>query len=201
MSLIPIADFVTDFADQAVLLPLAAVVAIVLALAGWWRGAIGWTLAIGAALALTLLLKLVFLACGHLIPGAALRSPSGHVAASGAIYGGLFAIVARIVAKGRPIRRGLWTVLFTIAVILVIAASRLVLGAHSPPEVLLGGAVALCGAIAVDHFAGPPPERLGSRPLLVLAILVMLGLHGIRMPAEAAIADMAYDVWPLSKCR
>ena len=201
MTLPSLADFVTDFADQAVLLPLAAVVAIVLAAAGWWRGAIGWTLGVGAALGLTLSLKLAFLACGHLIPEAALRSPSGHVAASGAIYGGLFAIVARIVAMRRPIRQNLWTPLFTMAVVLVIGASRLALGAHSPPEVLVGGAIALGGAFAAGRLTGPPPPALRLRPLLALAVLVVLALHGIRMPAEAAITNVAYDFWPLSKCR
>lgn len=201
MTLPPFADFVTDFADQAVLLPLAAVVAIVLAAAGWWRGAIGWTLGVGAALGLTLLLKLAFLACGHLIPDAALRSPSGHVAASGAIYGGLFALVARIAARGRPIRQNLWTPLFTMAVVLVIGASRLALGAHSPPEVLVGGAIALGGALASGRLTGPPPTALRLRPLLALAVLVVLALHGLRMPAEAAITNVAYDLWPLSKCR
>jgi len=200
MTLPPFADFVTDFADQAVLLPLAAVVAIVLAAAGWWRGAIGWPLAVGAALALTLLLKLAFLACGHLIPEAALRSPSGHVAASGAIYGGLFAIVARIVARRWPIRHDRWTPLFTMAVVLVIGASRLALGAHSPPEVLVGGAIALCGAFAARRLTGPPPPALRLWPLLTLAVLVVLALHGIRMPAEAAITNVAHDFWPLSKC-
>lgn len=37
-AMMPYAQFVTDFGDQAVLLPLAAGVALVFALAGWRRG-------------------------------------------------------------------------------------------------------------------------------------------------------------------
>ncbi len=92
-----IADFVTDFADQAVILPLTLVVAIVLLAAGWWRGAIVWTGTIGATLAAALLLKMGFMSCGHLIPDLVMRGPSGHTAASGAVYGDLAAIGARIV--------------------------------------------------------------------------------------------------------
>ena len=38
--------FLTDFADQAVLLPVAAGVAIMLLLLGWRRGALAWTVAV-----------------------------------------------------------------------------------------------------------------------------------------------------------
>ena len=79
------AQFVTDFGDQAVLLPLAAGVTLVFALAGWRRGAVAWAAAVVGTLALMVVLKLVFLACGHLLPGSQLHSPSGHTAAAAAI--------------------------------------------------------------------------------------------------------------------
>ena len=41
---------VTNFADQAVILPLAVGIALVFALSGWRRGALAWTAAIGARL-------------------------------------------------------------------------------------------------------------------------------------------------------
>ena len=201
MNSLSIANYVTDFADQAVLLPLAIVVAIGLAVGGWWRGAVGWTLAVGVTLGFTLLLKLVFLACGHLLPSVMMRSPSGHVAASGAVYGGLFAVAARV--SGRPTGRHgrLWQSLFTLAVIVAIGASRLVLGAHTWPEVLAGGMIAMAGAVAADRFMGRPPRSLALRPLGATAILVVSLLHGLRLPAEAAIGRAATDFWPLSQCR
>ncbi len=41
-------NFLTDFADQAVVLPFALVVAVALGVAGWWRGAFAWIAGVGA---------------------------------------------------------------------------------------------------------------------------------------------------------
>jgi len=190
------AGYVTDFADQAVLLPLAMAVGLVFVASGWRRGAIAWTAGIGAALGLMLLLKMTFLACGHLIAGGALHSPSGHTAASGIVYGGLLAIMARLVTGSER-----WTLPCAAAVALVIGASRLALGVHTVLEVGLGGIVGICGAVAVARLAGPPPPELKLRTIAALAVLVLVLFHGFRMPAEAAIRQVAFDVWPLSACR
>ena len=39
--------FLTDFADQAVVLPMVAAVSVVLAAQGWWRGALAWLCVVG----------------------------------------------------------------------------------------------------------------------------------------------------------
>src|SRR5450432_1483592 len=57
-------NFLTDFADQAVVLPVAVVVAIVLAVMGWRRGALVWLGVLGVTFGVILVLKLGFLACG-----------------------------------------------------------------------------------------------------------------------------------------
>jgi hypothetical protein len=68
--------FVTDFADQAVVLPVVAAIGIVLLAQGWRRGAAAWVGATAGTFGIMLLLKLVFIAC----PMSDLRTPSGHVA-------------------------------------------------------------------------------------------------------------------------
>ena len=55
--------FITDFADQAVILPLVLAIGIALLAQGWRRGAAAWALAVVATFAAMLALKLVFLAC------------------------------------------------------------------------------------------------------------------------------------------
>ena len=60
--------FLTDFADQAVVLPLTATVAIMLLLLGWWRGAIGWALAVPGTVVIVLSLKIIFYACHAVLP-------------------------------------------------------------------------------------------------------------------------------------
>lgn len=201
MAWIAIANYVTNFADQAVVLPLTFVVAVVLFTAGWRRGAVVWTATIGATLAVTLLLKIVLFSCGHLIPNLVVQSPSGHTAASGAVYGGLAAIVARIVLGANSRRRHLWVWAVTILVVITIATSRVMLGAHTVPEVISGGIIAVCGAVTFDWLAGTAPPTLRLRSLAAGAIIVVVLLHGFRMPAEAAIHRYAYDLWPLSSCQ
>ncbi len=192
----PYAQFVTDFGDQAVLLPLAAAVALVFALAGWRRGAMAWGVAVAGTLALMLVLKLGFLACGHALPVDQIRSPSGHTAAGAAIYGGLLAVtVRRVTGHGR------WTLICALSAALVIGASRLALGAHTGLEVILGGMVGVCGALAANRFAGAPPPRLQISRIAGVAVFVLVLLHGVHMPAEAAIKSAARDMWPLSMCQ
>ncbi|MCW3475589.1 hypothetical protein OL599_13475, partial [Rhodovastum sp. RN2-1] len=86
--------FVTDFADQAVVLPLAVAIALSLWLAGWGRGALAWCAAIAATFAAVGALKLAVFAFGAppVLPD--LRSPSGHTAAAALVYGGLAALLA-----------------------------------------------------------------------------------------------------------
>src|SRR5580700_3091621 len=59
----PAVTFITDFADQAVILPLVFAIGIALLVQGWRRGAAAWTLAVLATFATMLVLKLVFMAC------------------------------------------------------------------------------------------------------------------------------------------
>ncbi len=190
------AQFVTDFGDQAVLLPLAAGVALVFALAGWRRGALAWVAAVAGTLAAMLAFKLVFLACGHLLPGGQIHSPSGHTAAGAAIYGGLLAMAAR-----RFTGHGRWTLACALLAMLVIGASRLALGVHTGLEVAWGGAVGVCGAVAAERLAGTPPPGLRMGRLAGVTLLVLALLHGVHMPAEAAIRSAALGLWPLTECR
>jgi len=80
-------------------------------------------------------------------------------------------------------------------------ASLGLLPLHTGLEVALGGAVGVCGAMAADRFAGAPPSRLRIKRLAVTTVFVLVLLHGIHMPAEAAIRSAALDMWPLSSCR
>ena len=191
----PCAQFVTDFGDQAVLLPLAAGVVLVFVMAGWRRGAMAWALAVAGTLALTLVLKLGFLACGPLLLIDHLRSPSGHTAAGAAIYGGLLAMMAR-----RATGHGRWTAACALSAALIIGASRLALGAHTGLEVAMGGAVGVCGALAAERFAGMPPPRPRTSQVAAVAVFILVLLHGAHMPAEAAIRSAALGLWPLSPC-
>jgi membrane-associated phospholipid phosphatase len=174
--------YLTDFADQAVIIPVVLAVAVVLAIQGWRRGAFVWLLVVAGTFFATLTAKLMFLACSPLFGPIDIHSPSGHVAASTVVAGGLAAMLTR--------RR---TSILPAAVLaaVVIGVSRLILGMHSLPEVFVGAAIGLTGALALLHFAGPTP-RLRVAPLVAVVVIVAMLFHGLHLPAEAAIRHTAF---------
>jgi membrane-associated phospholipid phosphatase len=191
--------FITDFGDQAVLLPLAAAVALIFLLSGWRRGAFAWTVAVGATLGTILLLKLAFLACGHLLPRSGLVSPSGHTAAAAVVYGGLAGIVMRSVTSNKY-----WLLACTLAVALLCAvvfgATRLRLGVHTMPEVMAGGMIGVGGAVSSTALAGIPSPAVRPSHVLGVGLVILLLLHGAHLPAEDAIRSAAFTFWPFSAC-
>jgi membrane-associated phospholipid phosphatase len=172
----------TDFADLAVLLPLTVCVAVGLAVLGWRRGALAWCAAIAAVMGTMVLLKLAFLGCGPV--GAV--SPSGHTAAGTVAYGGLAALWLR-----RRLGAPYAAVLASGAVAIVIGATRMALGLHTGFEVFLGGAVGVAGVAALLRMAGPAPARLYGRRLALVALPLILVLHGFRLPVEPRLRQAA----------
>lgn len=175
-------NYLTDFADQAVILPLVLATAVALAVQGWRRGAVVWLLVVAATFVAMLVLKLMFLACSPLFGPMDIHSPSGHVAAATVVAGGLAAMISRQRVSILPA---------ALVAAVVIGISRLVLGMHSLPEVVLGALIGLTGAVALMRFAGPPP-RLKTRPLIAVIVIVAVLFHGLHLPAEAAIRHTAF---------
>jgi membrane-associated phospholipid phosphatase len=173
--------YLTDFADQAVILPLVLATAVALAVQGWRRGALVWLLVVAATFLAMLGLKLIFLSCSPLFGPMDVHSPSGHVAAAMVVAGGLAAMLSRRRSTILP---------SAVLAAVVIGVSRLVLGMHSLPEVVVGALVGLTGAAALLRFAGPPP-RLNIAPLMAVIVVVATLFHGMHLPAEAAIRHTA----------
>ena len=176
--------FLTNFGDLAVLLPLSATMLI------WLLGlrprsrAIWWVVAFGLCVGLTALLKIYLYAC-H--PFAGLQSPSGHTSLSTLVYGAIaFVVAAEATGWHRVIVLG-----SGISIVGGIAISRIVLGAHSPLEVILG---AVMGSVALVLFAreylGRKPSRLSLRPLLLALVLLAGLLHGQAVHAEAILREI-----------
>ena len=170
-------QYLTDFADQAVVLPVVVAIAVALAAQGWRRGALAWLGVVAASFAVMLGLKLVFLACWPVFWPMDIHSPSGHVAAATVVAGGMALLLLRRHLEILPIAALAGT---------VIGISRLVLRVHSLPEVVLGAAVGLAGTAALVRLAGPVP-RLKAKPLVAATVLTAFVFHGLHMPAEAEI--------------
>jgi membrane-associated phospholipid phosphatase len=175
--------FLTDFADQAVILPIVLAVGVALLAQGWRRGAVAWALVIVVTFAAMLALKVLFIACSASLGTGNIRTPSGHVASAAVVAGGLAAVLWR--------RRSAVLGMAALAAI-VIGLSRLALGVHSPAEVMIGAGVGLAGALALPLLAGPTPRGLDGRRVAVIAVAVVVIFHGMHLPAEAHIRSTAW---------
>ncbi len=156
--------------------------AVALVVQGWRRGAFVWLVVVAGVFLATLVFKLMFLACSPLFGPIDVHSPSGHVAAATVVTGGLAAMFTRRRASILPAAA---------LAAFVIGVSRLVLGMHSLPEVIVGAMIGLAGAVALLRFAGPPP-RLQVVPLVLVVGVVAVVFHGLHLPAEAAIRHTAF---------
>jgi membrane-associated phospholipid phosphatase len=185
--------FLSDFADEAVILPLLVTVVAALGLLRWWRGALAWLVAGAGTLGAILVLKLLFIACD----GVFIHTPSGHTAAAAMVVGGFAAVGDRSVRT-----RAARALLFALSAAVLIGVSRLALGRHTLPEVVLGGVVGSLGALLLAGIAGPVPERLRIRGLTAAILAVMVLFHGSHLQAEAQISRAASLLrgWPLAVC-
>lgn len=181
--------FLTDFADQAVILPLMLAVALALALGGWRRGAVAWLFGIAATLAAVLLGKVFVCACDPL-PMLDLRSPSGHTAAAAVAYGGLLALLA---PSGR--RAPLLAAAGAVAAAVLIGGSRLALGMHTASDVLVGAVAGVAGALVLARLAGARPPRLPRALPVAAALAVVIVFHGVHLHAEDRINEACHTFW------
>ena len=172
--------FVTDFADQAVVLPLAGMVALVLGVLGWWRGLLAWVAAVVATLGVILVLKLACVALWQDFDWGSPASPSGHVASACVVYGGLAVLLLRGVVP-MPVLAAI-----PLGVAAAMAYTRLELMVHDMAEVVVGAGVGAVGVLLLASLAGPRP-RVVSWPVLGAAACTMLAFHGMHLPAEVAI--------------
>lgn len=143
--------FLTDFADQAVVLPLVLAVGITLLIGGWRRGAAAWLVVAVATLGAMLMLKLLGIACGPVH----LRTPSGHTAAAAMVAGSLAALLL-------PRYRCAGAGLGALAAAVLIGALRIIAGVHTLPEVLMGEASESPALSALHGLPGHGRGRFGS---------------------------------------
>lgn len=106
------------------------------------------------------------------------------MAAATIIAGGLAALLLQ--------RRSAVIAIAVLAAVIV-GYSRIVLGAHSVSEVLLGAMIGLMGSWALLWFAGPT-VRLKAHPLGYVVVLVVSLFHGLHIRAEAHIHNTALRI-------
>jgi membrane-associated phospholipid phosphatase len=186
---------VTNLADLTTILPFVSAVLAVLILSHEWRAARWWSCAIVVALGAALIAKLGFIPCGREVAWLHITSSSGHTASATAAYGGVAMLYAQ--SSSSPKSRA-FAVLAAIAIALVIGATRIVLGAHTTEESILGAAIGLAAPLFLAI-----PERLFERPLLhrrgwwlllsclFVPCLILLALYDRQAGTEGWIAMAA----------
>lgn len=165
----------TDFGDSALLIPLAVAMLLWLVL-GDRRSTVWWGAAVGFCVGVTALLKIFFYGCP---PASDMHSPSGHTGFSVLVYGAI-ALVTAIRVTGP---RRMFTIVFGASLILAIAASRLILQAHSFPEVSLGLAIGLVSLTMFGRIYMKSPNAQ-VWPLLISSGILIALLHGQELHAE-----------------
>lgn len=174
-------------ADQAVVLPMLAAVALLLCVTGRRDGALAWAVAVSATLGVMLVFKLAVLTLAPL--DSPLRSPSGHVAAGVIVYSGIVALLCRPDAS-RPVLA--LAAAASLAVVLGIA--RMSGGYHTAPEVVTGGLVGLAGLVLLLRLLRPLPRPAPALPLLLLVVVVASSCAGMKMPAEPMLHEISADL-------
>ncbi len=187
--------FLTDFADSALIVPVAFAVAALLVLLGQARNALVWSAVVAATLGVVLACKLTLAGCVPPSPLAEVRNPSGHTASAVMVYGGLIAALGG---------GSLATLAPSLAIAGVIGLSRVLLGVHTVAEAVIGGGIGLSGAAALAACWSQPAQRAQRRQLVLAAsatvALLACALHGIHLPAELLIRRASHHLWPLHAC-
>jgi hypothetical protein len=184
---------VTNLGDLAVLLPASLGLIVFLAWIGRREDAAAYVAAMVFCLLAALIAKLAFAACGAGYDLLGVESPSGHTAFSATFYG----CVALLFAAGRKFGRRFALYACAAALVLLIGVSRVVLEAHTAPEVVVGLAI---GATSIGLFrvlsVRSEPLRLSAQTIarlspfaaLYAACLLLLAGHWSAEPVIDAIA-------------
>ena len=187
----------TELGDRSMIIAVVTVMATSFLLIQRWRAALYLVLATLGSTVFVLGMKVILhrIRPLHIYDGLSEFSfPSGHATSSTVVYAFLAIVLARHAAPA--LRRAL--IVGTLSLIIVIAFSRLYLGAHWLSDVGAGLSfgMARVAALAIIHFRQDTQPLPSAKLALVLALTVMLtgawhisGSHSADMARYGARAD------------
>lgn len=188
---------VTDLGDAILLLPASALVLAYFLYLRSHKAAFAWASMVALCILLTVAAKLAFLACGSWVSALDIRSPSGHTSLSFTFYAGTaLALSADKDRRTRVLLAGA-----SVLLVLVIAASRVLLHAHSAAEVAGGLAI---GAACVWWYASrrriAPQPAVAWEPVVAGFLALALVFHGLHWTLERPLSRLASEMRP-TVCR
>jgi hypothetical protein len=134
-----------------------------------------WAVALGGCLLLTILSKLAcYLLDGNSAGPLRIRSPSGHVAMATAFYG----CSAIMLAVGRSLAARMLLYVGTAALLGALAASRIMLGLHTVPEIAIALAIGgFCVSLFAVDLTCSHPVTLNAGQVIALLLLIDVTHH------------------------
>lgn len=186
--------YLTNFGDPYLTVPLAGAVVVWLATTRSWRALVTWIACFSASAALVAASHFAYAAWGLQITAINFTAVSGHTMLASAVYPTTFALCA---SQART-RTAIFAYLCGLVFALAIGMSRLLMGVHTPAEVLsgwlLGTLVAglTCSpALALRTRAGVISigrnARHDSTPFAAMALALIVVCHGKILPVTAWI--------------
>ncbi len=184
-------NWITYFGSAAITLPLAATLAIWLALGFSARLALTWLAVLGVAMAAVGLTKVAFLGWGIGIRAWDFTGFSGHSMLSTSVYP-----IAMMIAltRAHPALR-MAGVACGLTLGAAVSLSRVVLSAHSPSEAITGCVVGAVAALSFVVIAWRAEPHRWSVPAVVASLAVVtIALHGISVPSQRWVTAFALKV-------
>lgn len=169
----------TRLGEAEILLPAAALTALALFAKPATRMlAMRWVLLVCVATALTVASKVAFIGWGLGWATIDFTGISGHAMFSAAVYPVLASCFVRADANGHRRR----AIVLGYGIAALVGFSRLVIGAHSPSEVIAG--LLIGGTASAMALAWSAAPALLIRPLVPLALVAWMALTPLKMPAS-----------------
>ena len=176
---VPFWHLITRLGEAEILLPAALLTAAALFARRRTRNlALGWVLMLSLAVTLTTASKLAFIGWGLGWAAINFTGVSGHAMFSSAIY----PVLMLTLVPGRSRRRWQLSLALGCALALLVGISRLVVGAHSPSEVLAGWL--LGGAVTAATLAFYETTALALRPIVPALLLAWVAVTPFQLHAS-----------------
>jgi membrane-associated phospholipid phosphatase len=183
-------SFLTEFGDPALIVPASIVLLGYLFYLKSARAAVSWGSTLLLCAAMTILLKFCFIACGGgLLPVLDIRSPSGHASLATTFYGSCALMVCA--EKERAWLRA-FVLVGSALLVAAVAASRILLRAHTAAEVTAGFIIGVCCVawFALRYLDRPMPS-LRLEPVILVAAVAALATSGLHFSLETIITRVA----------
>ncbi|RFU46252.1 phosphatase PAP2 family protein [Paraburkholderia sp. DHOC27] len=191
-------SYLTNFGDPFLTVPLAGAVMLWLAATRSWRALITWVVCFSAGAGLVAASHFAYAAWGLEVPALNMTAVSGHTMLASAVYPTTFALCASMART----RTAVYAYVFGLVFALAIGLSRLLMGFHTPAEVVTGwllgtliAAITCRPALSLRARAGVlsigREARRDSTAFAALALALIVVCHGKILPVSAWIDDNA----------